>query len=127
MIGKDLLGKGFIASQHQSAGIAASVPYPQQLEVGDDVLIKDRDTIELLKEIEADVGLPFVDRLANHCEVTQHADRLYFVPHLAEGGDDVKFCFPLCGREVDTGGILRRDQPLMHHGQHAQLFHSATR
>jgi hypothetical protein len=81
----------------------------------------------VLEEIERDVGLALVDRLADRAQVVADAERVDLVPQLGEEGGDVELGLPVGSEGGVAGGVGRRYQTLVHQGQDAQLSQSHTR
>ncbi len=69
------------ARQHQAARIAAGIGNAQQFEIARDVLVVGGLAVELLEQIEDDVRLPALDRVADRLQLVLHAER----PHLVAG------------------------------------------
>ena len=127
VVGEQLLGEALVARQQQAAGIAAGVRDAQQLEVADDVLIEDRDVVEVLEQVEDDVRLEVVDRLAHDAEIVADAEVVHLVAGLLQGDGDVELRLPVDAGDVDALDVLRRHQIVVHQGENAQLSHSHTR
>jgi hypothetical protein len=100
----------------------------EQLQVADDVLVIDRDAVKLLQQIEGDVRLPLLDRLAELSQIVPQAERPHFVPQFPQRRNDVKLGFPrldlLLGVSLQAVG---RDEVFVHQDQHSKFSHSATR
>ena len=92
---QQLLAQRLVARQQQAARIAAGVGLAQQLEERHHVLIVGDDAVELLEQIEDDVGLPVGDRAAQLGQAVEHADAAHLVAGLAQRRDHVVLGAPL--------------------------------
>jgi hypothetical protein len=90
------------------------------------VLVELAQAVELLDEVERDVGLPVVDRRPDRLKLVQDPEDPHVVADLPQGGHDVVLGLPL--------GILllrpavaafRRHERRMGQDQNAKLPHSA--
>jgi hypothetical protein len=103
------LRQHLVARQHHPARIAARVALPEELEVGNDVVIVGNDALELVEQIEDDVRAPRVDRRAQLGEIVRHAKNSNLVAELAQrvqnvvlGAELVDFGF------AEVADVLRR-------------------
>jgi hypothetical protein len=129
VIGEQLLGQALVARQHQSARVAAGVALAQQLEVADDVLVVDRDLLEVDEQIEGDVRLELGERPLDRAEVVADAQLERLVAELLEPLDHVEL-----GAEVGdlfaryAAQAVGRHQLLVHeHEDSTFLPHRASR
>ena len=125
VVGEDLLRQRLVAREHHAARIAAGVGLPHQLEERDDVLVVGDDALELLEQVEDDVGLPVGDRAAQLGEVVAHAEHPDLVAHRAERRRDVVLRAPLVDLLLGVAVGVSAAPGLVHQHQHAQLLHSA--
>ena len=126
----DRTGSSWRAPCRGTAGAPASCSrcsQPQQLEVGDHVLVPGRDLGESLEQVEGDVGLELGDGAADHPELAAHPERAHLVPLLAQGVDDVELGLPLDVHHVLPLVVLGRDEALVAQGEDAELLHRASR
>jgi hypothetical protein len=105
VVGEDLLGERLVAAQHEAARVAARVGDAQELEIRHHVLIVRRQAVELLEEIEGDVRLPLLDRLADDPQVAPDPERAHLVAELAQRAHDVVLRLPWHCQHV---GVARR-------------------
>src|SRR4029079_6779011 len=94
------LRDGLVAREHEAARVAAGVRHVEQLEVRDDVLVEDRDVLEVLEQVEDDVRLELLDAGADDAEVCADPELADLVAEVAERPYDVKLGLPLDGLEV---------------------------
>src|SRR5262245_60020207 len=127
MVGQQLLRDALVARQHEAARVAAGVRHAEQLEVADDVLVVDRDVVEVLEQVEHRLRLELVQGVADHAQVAAHPEALHLVPQLPERADDVELGLPFHLGDVDALHVVRGNQRFVHEGQQAQLLHRATR
>src|SRR6185312_9723362 len=98
-----------------------------ELEKGDHVLIVRDDAVELLEEVENNVGFPAGDRAAQISEGVEHPDTTHVVTTLAQSRHDVVFGAPLLDFLFGvTFQTFRGDQARMYNDKRAQFFHSAS-
>ena len=64
----ELLGKVLAARQHQAARVAAGVGHAQQFEIAHDAVVVDRLAVKLLEQVEHDMRLEALDRLADRAQ-----------------------------------------------------------
>src|SRR5262249_1243632 len=105
----------------------------EQLEVRDDVLVVDRDVLEVLEEVEHDVGPEAFDRRPDDAQVGADAETLDLVAERPERLPDEVLGPPFHGVEVGVAGLVGRNGPAVHARQDLELagpalaVHSATR
>jgi hypothetical protein len=84
-------------------------------------------TPKLLEEVEGDLGLPLLDRLADHPEVAPDPERAHLVSHLAQRADDVELRLPGHRQQVGVARVVGRHQVLVHQREHAERLHRTMR
>ena len=89
MVAEQLLRERLVAREDQRARVATCVGNTQQFEVGDDVLVEYGLVLELLEEIEDDVGSPVLDRVSDRFQVFVDAELANLVPDFAQRFDDI--------------------------------------
>ena len=127
VIHEDLLGEPLVPRQHDAAGITACIGHPQELQVADHVLVVGGLSVELLQEVEGDVGFPLLDGLADDGEVAPDAEGLHLVAHFLERPDDIELHAPGRGGGIDALGDLRWNQVFVDEGQDSHSFHGIIR
>ncbi len=127
MIRQKLLGQILAARQHEPARVAARVGGAKQLEIAGDVLVVDGLAMELLEQIEDDVGFPALDFIADRLELVLHAERPDLVARLAQRGHDVILGLPLVNFLLAmVVERIRRHQVRMQEHQNAKMLHTAS-
>src|SRR4029079_8362535 len=91
MEGEQLLAERLVARQQQPAWITAGVWLAQQLGEGDHVLVVGDDAVELLEQVEDDLGLPLRDDVAQLLEAVGDAEAAHLVAGFLQRRDDVEF------------------------------------
>ena len=122
--GEQLLAERLVARQQQAARVAAGVGLAHELEERHHVLVVGDDAVELLEQVEDDVGLPVGDRAAQLGEAVEHADAAHVVAEPAQRRGDVVLGAPLFDFLLAVSfQALRRHQARVHHDERAQSFH----
>jgi hypothetical protein len=127
VIGEKLLGDVLAPRQHEAARVAAGIGHAHQLKIAGDVLVVSGLAVELLEQVEDDIGLPAIDRIADRPKLRLHAQRLHLMSGCAERGEHVVFGLP----DVDflLAVAVRRGwghQVRVHEHQNAQWLHRAN-
>jgi hypothetical protein len=128
VIGEQLLRQRLVPRQQESPRVAARVGQLEQLEVRDDVLVKDRDVIEPFEQVEGDVRLPLGREPADFSQVVVDAECLHLVAEAGQGRDDVVLRPPRSRHDVGALlDLVRRNQVAVNEREHPQFCaHSAT-
>jgi hypothetical protein len=127
MIDQKLLRQILAAREHEPARIAAGIGHPQQFEIARDVLVVDGLAVKLLEQIEGDVRLPALDRIANRLELVFHAERPHVVPGGTQRAHDIVFSLPLVYFLFAVSlERIRRHEFRMHEDQNAKALHNAS-
>ena len=106
MIGQQLLRQHLVARQQHAARIAAGVGLMHQLQKRDDVLIVGDDAVELLQQVEDDVGLPVDDGAPQFRQAVAQAQRHDLVARGLQMRDDVVLGAPFV--DLLLGNALQR-------------------
>src|SRR6185312_4513240 len=95
MESEELLAKRLVARQQQPTRITARIGLAHQLEERHDMLIVRDDPVELLEQIENDVGLPVGNGRAQLGEAVEHAEAVHVMPAAAQCGGYIVLRPPL--------------------------------
>ena len=127
VIGHQLLGERLVARHYQPTRVAARVLQPQKLEVAHDVLVECRDAGKRLHEVEDEMRLERFNSLTDSGQVVVDAEHVDLVRTFPQRFDDVVLHLPLGLEDVDAGGVVRRDEVVVHEGEDASLLHRTMR
>ena len=100
MIAEDLLRNGFVLAQRQAGGAATGEWQAVHLQERDNVLVEGAVVVELIGQVEDDVGLEELEFLPEQIEVVENSEVVLLVAELVESGQDVGFGFAVFGFEV---------------------------
>ena len=127
MVGEQLLAQRLVARQQQPARVATGVGLLHEFEEGHDMLVVGDDPVELLEQVEDDIGPPFGDGGAQLREAVEHAEAADLVTHRAQGRDDIELGAPVVDLLVgEARRALRGHQRRMDEDQDPEHLHSVN-
>ena len=114
-----LLRDRFVPSKQESAWVAPRIRKTEELEMRHPVLVVDGHPVKVFEQVEEDLGLKALDRLAENRQVIVKPENLDVVTYVLERLDNVELHLPVDVRVV-AGGILWRLELLVHERENAQ-------
>jgi hypothetical protein len=93
MIAQHHLGECLVAGNDEPARVAARVLLTAELEIANDVMVKEREAAALLHEVEYDVRIVTGESTPDYTEIAADADAARIVPEALQRSHDIVFGF----------------------------------